>query len=114
MKTIIDKLPDSKKIHNKLRDVFDNLLSVYGANYDEHRIHYVYDDLNDAMLNAIKALEFHYRDDVSPMQKAYGFTNHPEHTKAINILKKYSEPITQSDRYSLLQMKQEHRLMKRY
>lgn len=97
----------AKEIRNEMLSAFLALEEVYESeckvSIDHHRITYLQLEFANHLLNAMKALEYHYRDDNPEMRtkKKWG----EEMVRVHKILKKYSENSDEANPYSKLQLK---------
>jgi hypothetical protein len=71
----------------------------------EKRVAYLELEFCEHLLNAIKALEYHYRDDVPEMRTKKRWNSQLK--RANNLLKKYGENSDKNSEYSKLQLKLE-------
>ena len=97
-----------------LRDIKDELLSAFialeesyynasGISIDpEKRIAYLQIQLCEHLLNSLKSLEYHYRDDVPETRTVK--RQPPELVKANQLIKKYGENVDPGRIYSKLQL----------
>lgn len=97
------------KLHKKLERVRDklfkaylNLKVVYEEEYYPGYSNYIEYDICSALLNAIKALEFHYRDNI-PERRSYN--RHNSYKEAMKLLKQHSELKYSKNSYSDLILK---------
>jgi hypothetical protein len=98
----------AKEVRNEMLSAFLSLEEVYESecqSTDQHRITYLQLEFANHLLNAMKALEHHYRDDNPEMRtkKKWG----EEMVRVHKILKKYSENTDEDDQHSELQVKSE-------
>lgn len=99
----------AKEIRNEMLSAFLSLEEVFesecNTSADQHRITYLQLEFSNHLLNAMKALEYHYRDENPEMRtkKKWG----EEMVRVHKILKKYSENSDESNPYSDLQLKAE-------
>lgn len=99
----------AKEIRNEMLSAFLALEEVYESeckvSIDYHRITYLQLEFANHLLNAMKALEYHYRDDNPEMRmkKKWG----DEMVRVHKILKKYSENSDEANPHSKLQLKAE-------
>lgn len=70
----------------------------YDREYTGKRLEYAQPEVINTLLNYLKALEYHYRDDVRSKKN-------PEHAAAIRLLRKLAEPVNPESHYSDYRLK---------
>lgn len=91
-----------RKIKTQLTRAYNKLEREYNRKYYSSRINHIYVDEIEFLLNKIKLLEYHYRDDVEriPKKKVY--------KKACKLLEKYGFQET-DDIYSKFKLRKKYR-----
>ena len=93
------------KIKNELLLSIIDLESRYSKEYHQHRLDYCQKDFINFLLNYLKRLEYHYRDDVNLKPKN---KTDKEYKKAMRLFKKYATAIEEYEYFSDYKLKDEY------
>lgn len=99
------KSAELRKIRKEIQEVFENLEYQHSLNYKASSLRTSHLDIEiaECFLNAIKSLEYLFRDDVPEMRAKKNWSVSLKN--AHRILKKYSESSDEGNIYSNLQLK---------
>lgn len=104
------KQKNLKDIRNELLQAFLELEASYlngpTTTTSHIKIAYLEIDMCEHLLNAVKALEYHYRDDIPEMRTKKNWNT--EMKNAHKLLKKYGENSEKGNSYSKLQLQRKY------
>lgn len=99
-------MKDLIKTKRKLLSLILRLENRYTKEYTVKRIDYAQEEIINVLLNYLKALEYHYRDDVEREPgAAKNKKNHKEYNEAMNFFDEIAEQLDDEEPYSDYKLK---------